>query len=236
MGRPQAATHPMVSGSAAQPPTAMACAQLSATLDILVFPRLHLQPAASGIGQQSVAHVNPAVRTLLVQYFFQPPLCTFGFAGVMKLLDSISLIMRATRKGRVPALDATTGPVSSHIVVCNTLPLLSAKRPREPHRTVLPYAHEESPNMPLVRDPTLPRFLSMCSYLGSIQRPQDLHPSALTAAQRGLLRYQCCEASYSKREGSSTGYHYRAGQLPYSSMQQCVLTAHRAHRALVLHF
>jgi hypothetical protein len=42
----------------------------------------------------------------------------------------------ATRKGRVPALDATTGPVSSHIVVCNTLPLLSAKRPREPHRTV----------------------------------------------------------------------------------------------------
>jgi hypothetical protein len=46
-----------------------------------------------------------------------------------------------------------------------------------------------------VRDPTLPRFLSMCSYLGSIQRPQDLHPSALTAALRGLLRYQCCEAT-----------------------------------------
>jgi hypothetical protein len=65
-GRPQAATHPMVSGSAAQPPTAVAFAQLSATQDILVFPRLHLQPAAWGTGQQSVAHVNPTVRTFVI--------------------------------------------------------------------------------------------------------------------------------------------------------------------------
>jgi hypothetical protein len=32
--------------------------------------------------------------------------------------------------------------------------------------------------------------------------------------------YKCCEANYSKTEGSSTGCHYWAGQLPYSSMQQ----------------
>jgi hypothetical protein len=93
-GRPQAATHPMVSGSAAQPPVAATvCAQLSAIQDILVFPSLHLQPAAWGTGQQSVAHVNPTVRTLFVllgtSVFMHP-----FFAGVMKLSD-ISLLILA---------------------------------------------------------------------------------------------------------------------------------------------
>jgi hypothetical protein len=31
----------------------------------------------------------------------------------------INVARLTTRKRRVPALDATTGPVSSHIVVCN---------------------------------------------------------------------------------------------------------------------
>jgi hypothetical protein len=68
MALPQLTTYPMGSGSAKQPPmAAMASAQLRATQDSPAFPHLHLQPAAQGAtGLQSVAHVNPLVRSLPV--------------------------------------------------------------------------------------------------------------------------------------------------------------------------
>jgi hypothetical protein len=72
--------------------------------------------------------------TIYLYIFFGPPnhlayihtyvdgMSMMACRGCRTLCSSSYICCEATRKGRVPALDATTGPVSSHIVVCNILP------------------------------------------------------------------------------------------------------------------
>jgi hypothetical protein len=71
-----------------------------------------------------------------------------------------------------------------------------------------------------VRDRTLPRFLSMHVLLHGLD-PKTSGPTPERADSCTIYgayfatNVASCEANYSKREGSSTGCHYRAGQLPY---------------------